>query len=349
MGFSQSHPQANPSTARLVFHDALAQVDRDPQHLAERLAQHYSLVDFGPRPGTEANFLHRTSTSPAGELLLSCGYTSPLLGTIGERPEVGSINLIFSGGVVYESQGQEFAINPNRPFFFSPGDRYTYLVKDHFNGVVFNIDMKRLRRTAAAIAGLGVSERRFTGDLDHSKSLYPATSRTQQLMKVLYKTFSLLDHPELQKIGDLDHLQIDDLIYRNLALLLCPRLEQLSQVQQQGLSGRERVFEDLLEWILANLQQPLNLSQLEQRSGYSRRNLQLAFQQRFGCGPIQWVRQQRLEQARADLLNPRSDDTVAGIAARYGFSSLSVFSRDFCTRYGLRPSDLLREGRRHPA
>jgi AraC-like DNA-binding protein len=26
------------------------------------------------------------------------------------------------------------------------------------------------------------------------------------------------------------------------------------------------------------------------RSGYSRRNLQLVFQHRFGCGPIQWVR-----------------------------------------------------------
>lgn len=332
---------------RLPFHDGLAHVDRDPEHLAQRLAQHYSLLDFGPRPGTEAKFLHRTSTCAAGDLLLSCGYASPLLGTIGERPDTGSINLVFGGGVIYGSEGQEFNANLNRPLFFSPGPSYNYLIKDYFNGVVFDLDMKRLRRTAAGIAGLGVSERRFSGDPDTPRLIHPKNSRTQHLLQVLAQTFSLLDHPELQGLGDLNHLQIDDLIYRTLALLLFPQLERLSNTKDPRSAGRERVFEELLEWIQANVRQPINLSQLEQRSGYSRRNLQLAFQKRFGCGPIQWVRQQRLEQARTELLNPQPGATVASVAERFGFSSLSVFSRDFGARFGLRPSDLLREGRRH--
>ena len=91
---------------------------------------------------------------------------------------------------------------------------------------------------------------------------------------------------------------------------------------------------------------PINLTILEQRSGYSRRFLQLAFQQRFGCGPMQWIRQQRLEQARLSLLNPQDDDSVGCVAARFGFSSVSVFSREFHRRFGSRPSDVLREGRR---
>lgn len=342
-----SSPAPSPAQARLAFHDQLAQVDRDPEHLAQLLAQHYSLVDFGPLPGTETSFLHRTSTCAAGDLLLSCGYSSPLLGTIGERPEVGSINLLTSGGVVYGSEGREFIVNTNCPLFFSPGPSYSYLIREYVNAVVFDLDIKRLKRTAAAIAGLGVSERRFSGDLDRARVIHPHNSRTQHLLQVLEKTFSLLDHPELQGSGDLQHLQIDDLIYRTLALLLFPQLERLSNTQDARSAGRERVFEDLLEWIQANVRHPLNLSQLEQRSGYSRRNLQLAFQHRFGCGPIQWVRQQRLEQARSELLNPQPDDTVATIAERFGFSSLSVFSRDFSAHFGLRPSDLLREGRRH--
>jgi AraC-like DNA-binding protein len=90
----------------------------------------------------------------------------------------------------------------------------------------------------------------------------------------------------------------------------------------------------------------MRLTALEQRSGYSRRSLQLAFQRRFGCGPMQWVRRQRLEQARQALLNPREGDSVSEIAARHGFRNLSMFSRDFTAHFGLRPSDLLRDARR---
>ncbi len=57
---------------------------------------------------------------------------------------------------------------------------------------------------------------------------------------------------------------------------------------------------------------------------------------------------ERLEQARRNLLNPGPGDSVGSIASRYGLSSLSVFSRDFHSCYGLRPSDLLREGRGAP-
>jgi AraC-like DNA-binding protein len=72
----------------------------------------------------------------------------------------------------------------------------------------------------------------------------------------------------------------------------------------------------------------------------------LAFQQRFGCGPVQWVRQQRLEQVRLALLDPEPGDTVGRIAQRFGYSSLPVLSRDFTLRYGQRPSELLRLGKR---
>ena len=112
-----------------------------------------------------------------------------------------------------------------------------------------------------------------------------------------------------------------------------------------GLS-RELIFEELLEWIRANLQSPINLTELEQRRGYSRRNLQLAFGQRFGCGPIQWIRRQRLGLARHQVLNPSPSDSVAGISSKLGFGNLSAFSRDFHNVYGIRPSEVLREGRR---
>ncbi|MFN9694863.1 MAG: helix-turn-helix domain-containing protein [Synechococcaceae cyanobacterium] len=340
---------AHVATMPLLFHNEQAQVDRDPEVLASRLAQHYSLLDFGPRPGYEHSFLHRSSTAAAGELLLSCGYTSPIQGAVGERDGVGSINLCCSGAATYQLAGQELRINPQRPLFFSPGLEYRYSV-EHFNGLAFDFNLTRLRETAAAIAGLGASPRRFAGLFEAPRLIGLEEGRCQRLLRLLRRELALLDDPLLQEGPELSHLAIDDLIYRTLALLFCPELAVASEDQVHGRvprsAQRERHFEELLEWIRAHLSESIRLTALEQRSGYSRRSLQLAFQQRFGCGPMQWVRRQRLEQVRQALLQPSASDNVSEIASRHGFRNLSMFSRDFSAHFGLRPSELLRDARR---
>ena len=347
-----SIPAADPAAVALplVFHDQRASIDRDPQALASRLALHYALLDFGPRRGWERSFLHRSSSAAAGELILTCGYTSPIQGLIGERQGVGSINICFAGRTSYQVEGRDLVISPECPIFFAPGQEYRYSV-DHFSGMAFHLDLARLRATAAAMAGLGVSERRFAAELEMARVVSTHTSGDSpnaSLLALLRRTFSLLDDASLECNGYLQHLQIDDLIYRTLALLLFPRLAALIDASSGMASPapRQRAFEELLEWIRANLASPIRLTDLEQRSGYSRRHLQATFQARYGCGPIQWIRRQRLELARQALLHPDPGDSVAAIAARHGFRSLPAFSRDFRAIFGLRPSDLMHEGRR---
>ena len=325
----------------LVFHDQQAVVDLDPQALATKLARHFPLQDFAPRNPLLNPFRHRASTAVAGDLTLTCGYTSPIHGCIGENPGVGAINICYQGESYYEVDGNTFHIHAEAPLYFNPGFSYNYTT-GHYNGLVLHVDLQRMQNTAAAIGGMGLSGRRFAADLQRPQVVSMTEERQAKLLITLRRAFALLDAPELQARGDLAVLQIDELIYRILALALCP---QLDGGEGKGLS-RELIFEDLLEWIGANLQSPINLSQLEQRSGYSRRNLQLAFSQRFGCGPIQWIRRQRLGLARQHLLNPSPSDSVAGISSKLGFSNLSSFSRDFHNTYGIRPSEMLREGRR---
>lgn len=342
-------PLADPAIAALplVFHNAKARVDHDPQALAARLAQHYALLDFGPRRGWERQFVHRSSSAAAGKLILTCGYTSPIQGQIGERQGTGAINLCFAGRARYRVEGRDLEITPSHPIFFAPGHSYQYSV-DHFNGMAFDVDLQRLRRTAAAMAGFGISERRFLPDLQRARAISARSEATQHLLTMLRQASALLDEANTESNALLSHLQVDDLIYRLLALLLFPRLAALLEEGRAGDPiSRTRIFEQLLEWIHSHLDQPIQLSDLEQRSGYSRRHLQASFQQRFGCGPIQWIRRQRLEQARLALLQADNVDTVTQIASRFGFNSLAGFSRDFQGAFGLRPSDLLREGRRH--
>lgn len=157
-----------PDTQPLAFPSRMCHLDRDPQALAERLSLHYSLLDFGPRPGFEADFLHRTTTCAVGDLLISGGYTRPIFG--------GSIN--------YETGGLKLALNSSCPLFFMPGQEYRYIA-NHYNGVAFHIDLERLAQTAAAIAGLGVSERRFADDLSFARVVRSVDPRRQRLLEIL--------------------------------------------------------------------------------------------------------------------------------------------------------------------
>jgi AraC-like DNA-binding protein len=334
----------------LLFHDQHTQHDRDPQALAERLAQNHPVLDFAPRHGHEAGFVHRTNTIRAGSLLLTSGYSSPIQGAMGEEKGTAYVNLCLAGSIRYQTQGLSQVIDPSRPLWFSPGSDYRFAT-DPLSALVMRLDLERLRTTAAAIAGLGVSEQRFASDLELARVLGCDNRRNERLIEVFRRTLLLLDNPDLDADGYLDVFQVDDLIYRIFALLLHPRLDAVLAVKRQGggAAPRERIFEDLTEWVRANLHAPINLTALERRSGYSRRTLQLAFQQRFGCGPVQWVRRQRLDQARQALLRPQPGDTVSSVAARFGFQNLAAFSRAFKAQFGLKPSELIHEGRRVPS
>lgn len=319
-------------------------VSRDPVALANRLAQHYKLLDFGPRPGHERSFIHRSFTAVTGELAVTCGYASPIYGVMGERPDTGSVNLIRSGFVSYQCGGNHYSIAPQQPFYFSPSLEYSY-ASDHYNGVVFDINIPRLLSTAAAMIGRPVLTRGIQVKFSRCQVLSHDDGRVSHLIRTLCNSLLMLDCPATFAKTDLPYLRIDDLVYRCLCLLLLPELYYELPSGDYPILATNRVFDELTEWIIDSLAHPISLTQLEQRSGYSRRTLQKLFQARFACGPIQWVRQQRLERAHQALLAARSDETVSTIARRFGFGSLAVFSREYTRAYGANPSIVLRQAR----
>jgi len=144
-----------------------------------------------------------------------------------------------------------------------------------------------------------------------------------------------------------ERLNMDDQIYRYLAAMLLPELQQeytLDRLLIRQREGRD-AFDDLIDYLKENLSEPLNLTMMESRSHYSRRAIQYAFLERMGCSATQWIRKQRLEMARRRLENPKPGDTVGTIANDCGYRSLGLFSVDFQQRYHVKPSQLLRESR----
>jgi transcriptional regulator GlxA family with amidase domain len=107
----------------------------------------------------------------------------------------------------------------------------------------------------------------------------------------------------------------------------------------------QETLDDLIAFIQANLDQPLNLAILENYTHYSKRALQYAFRQRLGCTVSQWIRSQRLDLAYQCLQQAETRDSVTSIALRCGYRSISLFSIDFQQRFHIKPSHLLRQGR----
>ena len=206
------------------------------------------------------------------------------------------------------------------------------------------LDPDPLAQLASELADHRLSPARFRRRLRTTLPLQPRQSPQRELGEALLQLCSceiLLREDHLERVGP------DRAMERLIALLLCGAPIQSARTRQQAQRGsKNQIFDQLLAWSDANLHAPIQLSDLVEQSGYSQRSLRNFFQERFGCGPIHWIRSRRLNGAREQLLSPEPGDTVSAVAASFGYPHLSQFSRDFQKAYSVRSSDLLREGLR---
>lgn len=128
---------------------------------------------------------------------------------------------------------------------------------------------------------------------------------------------------------------------------LCGTVDELDcdagrlEARLAGPPPRTLDLEPLLEQIRANIGGRVTLADMERWSDRSARTIQLAFQTRCGIGPMQWLRDQRLDLIRDRLLQAPEGATVAAIAKACGIPRLSTLTREYAQRFGERPSETL--------
>lgn len=216
-------------------------------------------------------------------------------------------------------------------------------IRGNGGGLLLSLNPKLLLQTAQAIQG-PLAEELVRQRLKKPLSFFSyTTADCHSIPNSLLKTLHLVDGL-LDPLGNVPAaLRLDDLITRQLVLMLAPELLDPGVKQSEQYSAAS--FEELLDWIVSRIDQPLSLSEIELRSGYSRRTLQRTFQLRFGCSPMNWLRQRRLAQALEQLTQGGANASVSWIAKRCGYHNLSSFSRDFSKAYGRSPSEVLRANR----
>ncbi len=99
-----------------------------------------------------------------------------------------------------------------------------------------------------------------------------------------------------------------------------------------------------MAYIDAHAEQPLTLGDIATAAGVTARALQHAFRQHRETTPMGYLQQVRLARAHSELMaaDPSNGETVATIAARWGFAKPGRFATAYRRTYGHNPSHTLR-------
>ena len=100
-------------------------------------------------------------------------------------------------------------------------------------------------------------------------------------------------------------------------------------------AGSQSSLAVTLDWMLASLEQPLDVAAMAARAGMSERTFARRFHQQTATTPLQWLLKARVRRAQELLEDPSM--TVDEVAARSGFESPVTFRARFQRIVGLSP------------
>lgn len=100
-----------------------------------------------------------------------------------------------------------------------------------------------------------------------------------------------------------------------------------------------------IEYMIANISQPLSIPDVAREAGTTVRGLQKAFRHFKDTTPLNFLRQIRLEGARKTLSDEANTLSIAQIARAWGFTHVGRFSMAYHDAFGETPSETVRTHR----
>jgi AraC-like DNA-binding protein len=100
-----------------------------------------------------------------------------------------------------------------------------------------------------------------------------------------------------------------------------------------------------VDFMRANLHQPLTLSEVAEAAGISIRSLQYGFRRFRNITPLAYLREIRLEAAQVELSSPLNMLSIKDVALKWGFTHMGHFAARYRAAYGEMPSETARLGR----
>lgn len=151
-------------------------------------------------------------------------------------------------------------------------------------------------------------------------------------------SLALVNEYELQRQSLFEEGFLDYIVWPPLKSELSVRLETAYKEavrRGMGLYCADPLVEKACRVMIENISEPIRLEIITKKIGTSRTTLIEHFQRTFHCGPLAWLRNQRMEEAARLLAGKKQSITT--IAAAVGYEDSNNFSTAFRSFYGVSP------------
>jgi AraC-like DNA-binding protein len=228
----------------------------------------------------------------------------------------------------YVEEGLAYLVTPDKTYFL-PARHYVWIPPRLEHRILFRSSKHLIHSMCFAEA---VEENPFYTTL----GIYPVTTLLYEMLRYTEDWYGhYAPEPEAPY-----------LFLKNLKLVL-PQISRHPLPIALPTSDDPRLL-PVLAHIYHHLPEPLELTALASRFGFSLRNLSRLFQQRLHCSFSQYLKLRRVTAAMEQMLQTKQ--SVSEIAYAVGYNSLGSFSNAFYQLVGRRPSDFMpREKPRRPA
>lgn len=255
--------------------------------------------------------------------------------------EVGNIyGMTFAlapvGGEAFDGRTKVIVKKNETAWLASPGSSSSFLYGTGYHGLNVTIPGSAMED---ALTVLGVRRReRLRFDSNLSVTSGPGAA----LQRVLHFAVAEMDHDDQRLSTPLIAAPFVDSIL--FTMLLGQPNNYSAVLRAEPTAPGPRHVRIVAEYLAENAARPVRMRDLTELTGVSARTLQLGFLQHRGCTPIEFLRDRRMELARAKLLT-RSDASIRQIAYACGFKHLGRFSATYRARFRELPSVTRRRAR----
>jgi len=248
-----------------------------------------------------------------------------------------AVHMPTAGRAVVTSQGTTADANPITAAVTSASTPVTMRFDHDSPHLILRIEVDALERHLSRLMGRTLDrpiEFELEMDLTSDGAVRWHTA-VQLLHTEILQTNSLVQQG--LGIGALEEFLMSTL------LILQPSNYQRALARPAERPGRRAVRRSI-EYIEAHLSEPLTMDLIATHVDMSIRSVQQGFRQELDVSPMAYVRDRRLDQARAQLSDAIPSDglTVTDVAMKWGFTHLSNFATLYRRRFGELPSETLR-------
>jgi AraC-like DNA-binding protein len=267
------------------------------------------------------------------DIALGFGATTKRAIVSFDETEYARLQFPMRGTAKNEVGGQAAVMSAGQPCVTSP---YRATIMDyggHFEEIVLRLRADSLNRELARMTGVGINRKieferqQFT----NQQSISGLENLMQSFIRSIDDETALISPVAVRELEQAIVVQFLFACRHNYSPLLERDASNLAPLQVRLTA----------EYIDAHWNQPITIDALVEASGASARALFKNFAKAYGCSPMQYVKNVRLEKARKRLSDAGTKQSVTAVAFACGFLNLGHFARDYRNRFGELPSQTL--------